>query len=119
MTQYPETYIELQTAVQKMHLHWSVTRHQISIGVSVQGGLTDDENELATISTDVTGKYKIDYTAADYSDLAEGDLQKLTLMLDHFSKVPLSQRGPKSTFRRTIQHVKAMLISSKSAEKQT
>lgn len=49
MVQYPETYIELQTAVQKMHLHWSVTRHQISIGVSVQGGLTDDENELATI----------------------------------------------------------------------
>lgn len=113
MVQYPETYIELQTAVQKMHLHWSVTHHQISIGVSVQGGLTDDENELATISTNVVGKYKVDYTAADYSDLAEGDLQKLTLMLDHFSRVPLSQRGPRSKFERTLLKVRAVFGSSK------
>ena len=111
MVQYPETYIELQTAVQKMYLHWSVTRHQISIGVSVQGGLTDDENELATISTDVTGKYKIDYTAADYSDLAEGDLQKLMLMLDHFSRVPISQRGPRSKFERTFLKVRSIFGS--------
>lgn len=108
--QYPETYIDLQRELQTWDdITWLVCKHQIDIEVSVQGGLTDDSETLASLSTDALDTYNINYRAANGSSLSDWQLTRLMLMLEHLSAIPLEQRGPRSIFRQRMQTLRSKM----------
>ena len=108
--QYPETYIDLQKELKSWDdITWLVSKHQIDIEITVQGGLTDDSETLASLSTDELGKYNINYQAAHLGGLSNWQTTTLMLMLEHLSAVPLDQRGPRSIFRQRMQVLRSKL----------